>query len=241
MKGRMSKDIQVSVSILCADFTRLAEEVRRIEASGADRIHVDVMDGHFVAPITMGDLIVKAVRPLTRLIIEAHLMIDHPASQIENFARAGADVISVHAECYGPRSAASAGFGRFPKEIVHFDREAARRDLSAIRALGKKAVLVFNPATPVTIDGLIDVIDGVLIMSVNPGFAHQKFMPAALGKVDQAARLVDEVAIDGGINDVTGAEAVKAGATVLATASYFFASKDPQRLVKGLKALGDSH
>lgn len=234
----MTKPIQISVSILCSDFSRLAEEIKKIESSGADRIHVDVMDGHFVAPITIGPLIVKAIRPLTKLLIDAHLMVDHPSDHLEEFIKAGADAIMVHAECYGQRRPECAAYGDFPKEIDHLEYDALLRDIEIIKAAGRKAFLVFNPGTPVELGPLASELDGVLIMSVNPGFSHQQFMPVALAKIEKLSRTFQgDISVDGGINDLTAPQAVKAGANVLATASYFFGSHDPKALVKHLKAL----
>jgi len=234
----MTKPIQISVSILCADFSRLAEEIKKIESSGADRIHVDVMDGHFVAPITIGPLIVKAIRPLTKLPIDAHLMIDHPSDHLEEFIKAGADAIMVHAECYGRRRPQCAAYGEFPKEIDRLEYEALLRDIEIIKEAGRKAFLVFNPGTPVELGPLAAELDGVLIMSVNPGFAHQQFMPIALAKIEKLSRTFQgDISVDGGINDLTAPQAVKAGANVLATASYFFGAHDPKTLVKQLKSL----
>lgn len=234
----MTKPIQISVSILCSDFSRLAEEIRKIEASGADRIHVDVMDGHFVAPITIGPLIVKAIRPLTKLPIDAHLMVDHPSDHLVEFINAGADAIMVHAECYGKRRPECAAYGDFPKEIDRIEYDALRKDIEIIKDAGRKAFLVFNPGTPVELGPLASELDGVLIMSVNPGFAHQQFMPVALAKIEKLSRTFQgDISVDGGINDLTAPQAVKAGANVLATASYFFGSHDPKALVKHLKSL----
>lgn len=235
----MKKSIQISVSVLCSDFARLGEEIKTIESSGADRIHVDVMDGHFVAPITIGPLIVEAIRPLTRLPIDAHLMIDHPADHIEAFAKAGADVLMVHAECYGRRRPGCAGYGEFPKEVDHIEYDLLRQDIQTIKKLGKKAFLVFNPGTPVELGSLAGELDGVLLMSVNPGFAHQQFMPAVLAKIEKLSRTFQgDISVDGGINGLTAPQAVKVGVNILATASYFFGSNDPKGLVKELKSLG---
>ncbi len=234
----MNKSIQVSVSILCADFAHLSDEIKKIEKSGADMVHVDVMDGHFVPPITIGSLMVRALRPITRLPIDAHLMVEHPETQIQDFIDAGADSISIHAECYGKLKADCRKFGEFPKEISALDPIRARQDIARIKQAGKEAFMVVNPGTDITVlDPVLNDLDGVLVMSVNPGFAHQKFMPAALAKVQYLKdHFSGAIAIDGGINDKTGPEAVKAGATILATASYFFNSKDPSAGVRLLKS-----
>ncbi|MEW5894476.1 MAG: ribulose-phosphate 3-epimerase [Candidatus Omnitrophota bacterium] len=233
----MNNSIKISISILCADFARLADEVRKIEKSGADMIHVDVMDGHFVPPVTIGPLILKALRPLTTLPIDAHLMVEHPETMLNDFAAAGADIITVHAECYGRLKPEAAGFGNFPKEIAEIHGSKAKEDIAMIRSLGKKVFMALNPGTEVSLlDPLLPYLDGVLVMSVNPGFSHQKFMPAALSKIQYLSRFFKgEIAVDGGINDITGLEAVKAGATILATASHFFSCQNQSVCVQQLK------
>jgi len=236
----MIKPIQVSVSILCADFVRLADEVKKIEKSGADRIHVDVMDGHFVPPVTVGDLVVRAIRPLTKLPIDAHLMVEHPETMIKDFAEAGADSIAVHVECYGDLKPQCRRFGEFPKELEKLDLLRAKQNIEQIKDLGKEAVMVINPGTSIELlDPLLPELDGVLVMSVNPGFASQKFIPEALRKLQYLSeRFQEDIAVDGGINAMTGAQAVKAGATILATASHFFHAEDQAGCIKQLKSGG---
>ncbi len=235
----MNRTIEVNVSILCADFTHLAEEIKRCEAAGVDRLHIDVMDGHFVPNITVGPLIVKAIRPLTRLPIDVHLMIEHPGDYIEEFARAGADTIYLHAECYGKRKSFCRGYGQYPKEIEAIDLASARLDIQKIKDLGEQVFMVLNPGTPLCIESILGEIDGVLIMSVNPGFAHQKFIPGVISKIQKLRQIYEgHIAVDGGINELSAPEVVKAGANILATASYFFKSKDPKKLVQSLKHLG---
>lgn len=230
------KFIQISASILSCDFARLGEEIRKVEQAGADCIHVDVMDGHFVANITIGSVIVKAIRPLTKLPIEAHLMIEHPSDYINDFAEAGADVIQIQAECYGVRRSACRGYGQFPKEVDAIDENAFRRDLKKIQAKGKKGFIVLNPGTPLCFDGLLKEIDGALIMSVNPGFAGQTFIPEVLDKVRSLRQhFSGDIEIDGGINNQTGPEAVKAGVNILVTASYLFNAAKPDEAVRLLK------
>ncbi len=203
-------------------------------------LHVDVMDGHFVPNITVGQIIVQTVRSVTKLPIEAHLMIEHPGMYIDSFADAGADIISIQAECYGQLKPQCRGLGQFPKEVDSIDAQKARKDILRIKEKGKKAFMVINPGTPLCIGALLDDLDGVMIMSVNPGFARQKFMPAAIPRIEDLRRKFSgDIEVDGGINEVTAPEAVKAGANILATASYFFGSDKPKEVVKYLKGLGE--
>ena len=231
--------IKIYPSLLAADFSCLTDEIKRMEQAGADGIHLDVMDGHFVPNITIGPLIVKAIRPLTKLPIEAHLMIEHPWIYMEEFIDAGADIISVHAECYGPLKKECQEFGQYPKEVTSIDAQRVQKDISKIRKKGAKGVVVLNPGTPLCIESLVEDLDGVLVMSVNPGFARQKFMPEALPKIKKLREIYQgDIAIDGGVNKETAPQAVAAGANVLATARYFFGATDPKVTVEYLKSLG---
>ncbi|MBF0490455.1 MAG: ribulose-phosphate 3-epimerase [Candidatus Omnitrophica bacterium] len=236
----MKKPIEISVSLLSADFANLESEIKRSVAAGVDRFHIDCMDGHFVPNLTIGPVIISAIRPHTKLPLEAHLMIEHPWDYIESYAKAGADIIQLQVECYGQRRANCSEYGQWPKEIESVDVEALRRDLKKIRSLGKKAFMVINPGTALVKDVLSDC-DGVLIMSVNPGFSGQKFMSAVLSKVEELKRMnfLGDIAIDGGINAQTAPEVVKAGAHVLITASYFYGTPNPAEAARFLKSLGN--
>lgn len=234
----MIKPIEVSASILCADFTRLKDEIKKCERSGVDSLHVDVMDGHFVPNITIGAVIVEAIRPLTKLPIASHLMIEQPGAYIDQFIDAGSDTIMIQVECYGKRRSPLAGPGEFPKEVDTIDAKKINADIMRIKKRGKKAFAVINPGTPLCIDEILKSIDGVLIMSVNPGFAKQKFMESVLPKIESLRKKYPgDIAIDGGINEKTAPRAVAAGINILATASYFFGAQDPQGVVWYLKSL----
>lgn len=208
----------VAPSILSADFLRLGEAIQMVEESEAEWVHCDIMDGHFVPNISYGMPIVKAVRPATKKVVDCHLMIEHPELYVEAFAAAGADMITVHQEA-----------------CVHLNRQVAQ-----IHDLGCKAGVALNPATPVeTLVDILHAVDMVLIMSVNPGFGGQKFIPRALDKVRRLRALAPDllIQVDGGVNAETGAELVAAGADVLVAGSYVFGAKEPREAIHSLYTL----
>lgn len=235
----MPKPVKVSASILCANFANLSEDIKRCEEAGVDMLHVDVMDGHFVPNITVGPLMIEAIKPVTDLPVDAHLMIENPGMYIDAFLKAGADSISIHAECYAAPGSLARDTDGYTLRTDMINIKEALKDIKRIKDNGKDVFMVLNPGTPVCLEPLLDKLDGVLIMSVNPGFAKQKFMPVALSKIQQLTKIFNgDIAVDGGINHLTAPEAVKAGANILATASYFFGAEKPKEVIKYLKALG---
>ena len=217
----MAKKIKVAPSILSADFSRLGEEIRAVEAAGADIIHVDVMDGHFVPNITIGPLIVEAARRSTKLPLDVHLMITNPELYISDFAKAGANSITVHVET---------GF--------HLNRLVQ----SIKEHRGVKAAVSLNPATSLSsLDYVLSDLDMVLIMSVNPGFGGQAFIPSALDKIAELRKRIDglglkvEIEVDGGVKPENAAAVINAGADILVAGSAVFGKKDYADAIKGIR------
>ena len=213
--------VKIAPSILSADFSKLGEEIKDVERGGADYIHVDVMDGHFVPNITIGPLIVDSIRPITKLPLDVHLMIENPDQYIEDFAKAGADYITVHVEAC---------------RHLH-------RTIQLIKSMGVKAGVVLNPATPVQlIEPIIEDVDMVLLMSVNPGFGGQKFISSVLPKIKQVKDMAVEkglnleIEVDGGVNEETALLCVEAGATVLVAGSAVFNQSDRCEAISRLKS-----
>lgn len=212
--------VKVAPSILAADFANLQSEIEIVERAGADWIHIDVMDGHFVPNITMGALVVDAIRPHTDLPLDVHLMIENPDQYAESFVKAGADIITVHVETC---------------KHLH-------RTLQHIRSLGCKPGVVLNPHTPIeTIQHVLEDLDVVLFMTVNPGFGGQAFIPrvldkvAALAEIKKEKGLSFEIEIDGGVNKETVKECVAAGATVVVAGSAIYGAADKEVALKEIK------
>lgn len=217
--------IQFAPSILSADFSRLGDEVRAVDQAGAEVIHVDVMDGHFVPNITIGPLVVKALRKVTARVVDVHLMIENADRYLESFAEAGADWITVHVEA-----------------CPHLHRTVSR-----IRELGKKAGVVLNPATPLeSLDFILEEVDLVMLMSVNPGFGGQSFIRSTLRKISRLKKRIDDlglavgIEIDGGIGPATIGEVAEAGANIFVAGSAIYGRADYQAVIKEMRGLAEA-
>ncbi len=216
----MTRKIKIAPSILSADFARLGEEIKAVEAAGADVIHVDVMDGHFVPNITIGPLIVEAARRSTKLPLDVHLMIENPERYVADFAKAGADYLVVHAET---------GY--------HLHRL-----VQSIKELKVKAGVSLNPATPLSaLDHILPDLDLVLIMSVNPGFGGQSYIPSATPKIKALRKRIDElglkveIEVDGGVKPGNAAEIIAAGADILVAGSAVYGTKDYAAAIRAIR------
>ncbi|MFJ6207800.1 ribulose-phosphate 3-epimerase [Lysinibacillus sp. NPDC092081] len=217
--------IQIAPSILAANFAKLGEEVKEVEKAGAQLIHIDVMDGHFVPNISFGSIVLDAIRPLTDLPLDVHLMIENPDQYIEQFAKAGADYITVHVEAC---------------RHLH-------RTIQLIRSYGVKPGVVLNPHTPIeSIQHILEDIDMVLFMTVNPGFGGQKFIHSVVPKIEALATIIKEcnldiaIEIDGGINAETIIPCAKAGATIFVAGSAIYSKEDRSAALQEILAAGEA-
>ncbi len=219
------QDFMMAPSILSADFSRLGEEIRAVEKGGADVIHVDVMDGHFVPNITIGPPVVASVRKITDLPLDVHLMIADADNYIDDFAKAGADWITVHVEA-----------------CPHLHRTIGR-----IKELGKKAGVVLNPATPLgSLDEILPDLDLVMLMSVNPGFGGQSFIRSSINKIRTLRKTIEErgldtgIEVDGGVSPVTIADVAGAGANIFVAGSAVFGQQDYAKVIREMKNIGQA-
>lgn len=214
----MSRPLKIAPSVLSADFTKLASEIENVEKAGCDMIHIDVMDGHFVPNLTVGPFIVKAIRRLTRLPLDTHLMIQNPEKYIAQFAEAGSDTLTVHVEAC---------------------RGRVEEVLGLIRSHKMRCGLSLKPATALSeIEKFLPKIDLVLVMTVNPGFGGQAFMPEVLPKIEKLRqKFSGDIEVDGGINAKTAAEVIRAGANILVAGSAIFGKEDVRKAIQELRGL----
>lgn len=212
--------IKIAPSILSADFSCLEREIKKVEAAGADMIHIDVMDGHFVPNITIGPAVVKYIRKATKLPLDVHLMIEKPENFVDSFLACGSDMITFHIETINAE---------------RLEIQAARLKIRKV-----KVGVSLNPATAlIKIKNVLKVVDFVLVMSVNPGFSGQEFIPSALPKIRKLRSLFKgDIAVDGGINEITAGKVINAGANILAAGSYIFDAKDTKLAIERIRNAG---
>jgi len=215
-------NIKIAPSMLSADFSCLAEEIRKVERAGADMLHIDVMDGHFVPNITIGPVVVKYMRRVSKLPLDVHLMIENPEKYIERFVEAGSDMITVHIETV--------------------TKKLLRAMSHQLNKKGVKLGISLNPATPLSkIKPVLDIVDFVLVMSVNPGFGGQAFIPRAVPKIKKLRSIYSgDIAVDGGINDKTAKVVIAAGANILAAGSYIFGARNVKSAIERIRNAGYS-
>jgi len=209
--------IKIAPSILSADFSCLDREIKKVELAGADMLHIDVMDGHFVPNITIGPAVVKHIRKVTRIPLDVHLMIENPQDFIKDFIAAGSDMITMHIETIN---------------VPAFKLQAKRLKKEKV-----KVGVSLNPATPLSrIKGVLSVVDLVLVMSVNPGFSGQEFIPSVLPKIKKLRSIFDgDISVDGGVSDKVAAKLINSGANILASGSYIFGAKNTKQAIERIR------
>jgi len=212
--------IKIAPSILSANFSCLAKEIKKVETAGADMLHIDVMDGHFVPNITIGPAVVKYINKVTKLPLDVHLMIEKPEKFIDDFVAAGSDMITVHIET--------------------ISKSKLRIQKSKLKRKGIKLGISLNPATPLTkIKSVLNLVDFVLVMSVNPGFGGQAFIPETVSKIRKLRSIYDgDIAVDGGINENNAKQVIKSGANILAAGSYIFGAKNVRIAIERIRNAG---
>ncbi len=209
--------IKIAPSLLSADFSCLDREIKKVEDAGADMLHIDVMDGHFVPNITIGPAVIKCIRKVTKLPLDVHLMIENPQNLIDDFVKAGSDMITMHIETISAQA--------FKKQAVYLKNK------------GVKAGISLNPGTHLSkIKGVLNCLDFVLVMSVNPGFSGQAFIPKALPKIKELRSIFcGDISVDGGVNDKVAGSIIKAGANILAAGSYIFGAMDTKLAIERIR------
>jgi len=209
--------IKVAPSILSADFSCLDREIRKVERSGADMLHIDVMDGHFVPNLTIGPAVIKSIRRVTRLPLDVHLMIEKPQKFVDSFVRAGSDMITVHIETVS--------------------KSTLKNLKNKLKKQGIRLGVSLNPQTPLAkIKGVLELVDFILVMSVNPGFGGQEFIPAVLPKIKELrSKFKGDICVDGGVNDKVAAELIRSGANILAAGSYIFGAKNTKQAIERIR------
>ena len=234
----MKRKIIFAPSILSADFSNLKEEIKKCEDAGADRIHLDVMDGHFVPNLTIGPIVVESIRKTTSLPLDVHLMIERPENYINDFINAGVNLIAFHIEEFRGNESSPSQEGVYPRATIDMDEERVREVIRMIKIKGVKAAIALNPPTPFFAQNLSDELDEILIMSVNPGFGGQELIHSTLKKLKEVRSVFSkDIKVDGGVNEHTIRGIRDAGANVFVIGNYFFHSPNPKEALQKLKNL----